>query len=74
MAGYIILNDDKDMEGLRSQMRRSYMRHDGTMPMMRHHEGEKSWEEGYRLGYRHGAEDMEDEHYRRRRDQMGRFV
>lgn len=74
MAGYIILNDDKDMGTMRENMRRTYMRHEGTMPMMRHHDGEKSWEEGYRMGYKHATEDWEDEQYRRRRDSMGRYV
>lgn len=80
MAGYIILTDDKDMEGTRSHMRRamrSGYRHDGTMPMMRHHDSEDMKEHYYRLGYKHGVEDWEDEHdmdYRRRRDSIGRYV
>jgi hypothetical protein len=38
------------------------------------------YSEGYRMGYKHGWEDKEDEwmdedeHYRRRRDSRGRFI
>ena len=75
--GYIILNTDREdeMSGLRSNMRRSMMRHDGTMPMMRG--GDKTAEHYYKMGYRHAVEDWEDEneeHYRRMRDSRGRFI
>lgn len=75
--GYIILNTDREdeMGALRSNMRRSMLRHDGTMPMMRG--GEKTAEHYYKMGYRHAVEDMEneqDEHYRRLRDARGRFI
>ena len=74
--GYIILNTDREdeMEGLRSHMRRGYMRHDGTMPYMRH-ESDSEKEHYYKMGYRHAVEDMgDDEHYRRARDSKGRFI
>ena len=80
--GYIILNTDRDdeMEGLRSQMRRNYRRgnyrnYGGSSAMMR-----GDYSEGYRMGYKHGWEDKEDEwmdeypEYRRRRDSRGRFI
>lgn len=75
--GYIILNTDREdeMSGLRSNMRRSMMRHDGTMPMMRG--GDKTAEHYYKMGYRHAVEDWEDENdenYRRMRDSRGRFI
>lgn len=80
--GYIIINDDKDMDGMRSNMRRSMRgggnyRHYGTTPTMHHGSDDKSWEHGYRMGYKHGWEDSEeeeDEHYRRARDSRGRFI
>lgn len=73
--GYIILNTDRDdeMSGLRSNMRRTMMRHTGTSPMMRHHE-EYEPEKMYEMGFRHGWEDAEEEHYRRGRDSRGRYV
>lgn len=74
--GYIILNTDREdeMEGLRHNMRRTYMRHDGSYPYMRH-DDDGMKEHYYRMGYRHGAEDMEDdEHYRRVRGANGRFI
>ena len=74
--GYIILNTDRDdeMEGLRSQMRRSYRsgnyrNYGGSSASMREHY--------YRMGYKDSREDMEDEQdemYRRRRDSMGRYI
>ena len=71
--GYIIRTDDG--EGIRHEMRRNMRmgnyRHDGYPPMM--HGG--SYEDGYRLGYRHGVEDHEDEmEMRRRRDSMGLYT
>lgn len=76
--GYIIIDRDKEGEGMRSNMRNS-MRGGGYMrtstPMMR---GD-GWEHGYRMGYRHGWEDSEDdmeqdERYRRGRDSKGRYI
>jgi len=75
--GYIFV--DKESEGggkMRQQMRRSMRggyRHDGYSPMMRGDE----YEQGYRMGYKHGWEDSEndmDEEFRRSRDSRGRFV
>lgn len=69
---------DKEEGGSKEQMRsnmRSMMRggyhHDGYSPMMRGGE----YERGYRTGYREATEDWdEDEHYRRRRDSLGRYM
>lgn len=74
---YLIINKDHDEEGVRQDMRRSMRgnyRYDGTKPMMRH--GGDTWEHGYRMGYRHGWEDCDEEEaeYRRSRDSRGRFV
>ena len=75
MAGYIIINRDEDgMENARSHMRRMMRggyRREGAMPYMRH-EG-YGHDKMYEMGFRHGWEDAEDEHYRRRRDSMGRY-
>ena len=76
--GYLILNTDRDdeMKGIRHNMRRM-MRGGGYSPMMRHDGDIK--EHYYRMGYKHAVEDMDDdwheeEHYRRRRDSMGRYM
>lgn len=74
--GYLIFNTDRDdeMKGLRQNMRRAMRggyRHDGSMPMMRE---EEEKDKMYEMGFRHGWEDAEDEHYRRRRDSMGRYM
>ena len=78
--GYIIINNEKDTDGMRSNMRRTMSRygenyrHYGTTPMMHHGE---EYKRGYETGFRHGWEDHEDEneeHYRRMRDSRGRFV
>ena len=70
--GYIFV--DKESGGdskMREHMRRS-MR-GGYSPMM-HHEGD-NYEHGYRLGYRHGWEDNEDDmEMRRSRDSRGRYI
>lgn len=75
--GYIFV--DKESEGggnMRQQMRRSMRggyRHEGYSPMMRGGD----YEQGYRMGYKHGWEDSEndmDEEFRRSRDNRGRFV
>ena len=76
--GYLIINKDKEGGDLRRNMRRSMRggyHHDGEMPMMR---DDREWEHGYRMGYKHGWDDsedeMEEEHYRRARDSRGRYV
>lgn len=73
--GYIIKTDDG--EGIRHEMRRSMRgnyRHDGYSPTMRG----GSYEQGYRMGYKHGWEDSEDDmddmDMRRSRDNRGRYV
>lgn len=78
MGGYIFIDRDDEMEGLRSQMRRNYRggnyRNYGGSSMRG---GEQSMREHYyKKGYEHAIEDMEDEEMemRRRRDSMGRFV
>ena len=73
--GYLIFDTDRDdeMEGLRHNMRRTMMRHTGTMPMMRHHE-DYDRDKAYELGFKHGWEDADEEHYRRARDSRGRYV
>lgn len=77
--GYIFV--DKESGGsqqMRRQMRRSMRegyRYDGTTPTMR--EG-GSYEQGYRMGYKHGWEDSEDDmddmDMRRGRDSRGRYI
>lgn len=62
------------MEGLRSQMRRSYRggnyrNYGGSSATMREHY--------YKKGYEHAIEDMADEEeemYRRQRDSRGRYI
>lgn len=73
--GYIILNDDKDMDGVRSNMRRMMRggyRHESTMPYMRSER--YNHDKMYELGFRHGWEDADEEHYRRARDSRGRYI
>ena len=65
-------------EEMRSNMRRTMRggyRYEGYSPMMRSGSGE-SWEHGYRMGYKHGWEDHEDDEMemRRARDSRGRFI
>ena len=57
---------------MRRSMRGGY-RHDGYSPMMRDND---NYEHGYRMGYKHGWEDSEDDdmEYRRARDSRGRYV
>lgn len=74
MSGWIFVDKDKESEGqMRQQMRRTMRggyRYDGD-GMMRGGE----YERGYRTGYREATEDWdEDEHYRRRRDSLGRYM
>lgn len=78
--GYLIINKDSDSDemrhGMRRMMRGDY-RYDGMRPMMHHGDGD--WEHAYRMGYKHGYEDHEDdmreeEHYRRARDSRGRYI
>lgn len=76
--GYIIVNRDHEdgVEGMRMNMRRAMRggyRHEGIMPYMRHHDG-YDHEKMYELGFRHGWEDADEEHYRRMRDSKGRYV
>lgn len=72
--GYIFV--DKESDGkMRNDMRRSMRggyRHDGYSPMMRGGD----YEQGYRMGYKHGWEDSEDDEMemRRARDNRGRYV
>lgn len=77
--GYIIINrDSEEMEGMRSNMRRSmrggYRSYGGSGVSMRSSKNDE--EEMYRMGYRHGWEDKEDEEaeYRRQRDSRGRYM
>ena len=75
MAGWIFVDKEKDGGEMRQQMRRSMRsgsRYDGYSPMMH----EDKWEHGYRMGYKHGWEDSEDEEMemRRSRDSRGRFI
>lgn len=73
---YLILN--KDDEGMRHEMRRNMRggsyRYGSSYPMMR---GD-NYEHGYRMGYKHGWEDSEDEmddtQMRRARDSRGRYI
>ena len=74
--GYIIINRDED--GIRREMRRSMRsgyRYEGSTPMMR---GREDSDRIYRMGYRHGWEDHEDEiddpDFRRQRDSRGRYM
>ena len=79
--GYIVINkDEKDAEGMRQNMRR-YMRggyrYDGGARMMRDDRADRDYEHHYKMGYKHGWEDHEDEmdaEYRRARDSRGRYV
>ena len=78
MSGWIFIDKDSESGEMRSQMRRN-MRggyRGGSYPTMR---GGGSYEHGYRMGYKHGWEDSEDEmggdmDYRRQRDSRGRYV
>jgi hypothetical protein len=75
MAGWIFVDKEKDGGEMRQQMRRSMRggyRYDGTTPMMH----EDKWEHGYRMGYKHGWEDSEDDEMemRRTRDNRGRYM
>ena len=74
--GWIFVDKEKGGEEMRQQMRRSMRdgyRHEGYSPMMR---GGDNYEHGYRMGYKHGWEDSEDDdmEYRRSRDSRGRYV
>jgi hypothetical protein len=73
MAGYIFIDRDDEMEGLRSQMRRNYRRgnyrnYGGSSANMREHY--------YKKGYEDARDDMEDEEMemRRRRNSRGEFI
>lgn len=77
MSYIIVDNEDEMQERLRSEMRENMrIRHgsrnyyDGNRP----HES-KTYEDGYRDGYRHAVEDLEQEdNYRRTRDSRGRYL
>ena len=75
--GYIFV--DREGEGeMRSQMRRNmrggnYRNYGGSSAMMRDDMNEH-YRRGYRHGWEDGQDDMDEEHYRRRRDSMGRYV
>lgn len=76
---YIFVDRDNDMGGMRENMRRTMMRSGGNV-MMRG-TGMENHESAYRMGYRHGWEDSEDEmmkddgeRFRRMRDSRGRFI
>ena len=71
--GYIFV--DREGDGLRGEMRRNMrenMRHEGYSPMM-HGDSEK--EHWYRMGYKEGWHDHEDEvDMRSSRDSRGRYI
>lgn len=56
---------------MRSMMRGGYRNYGGSSAMMR-----GDYSEGYRMGYKHGWEDSEDDamEMRRARDSRGRYV
>ena len=67
------------MGGMRENMRRTMMRSGGNVIMRG--TGMENQESAYRMGYRHGWEDGEDEmmkddseRFRRMRDSRGRFI
>lgn len=77
---YIFVDRDNDMGGMRENMRRTMMRSGGNV-MMRGTGMDTHHESAYRMGYRHGWEDSEEdmmkddgEKFRRMRDSRGRFV
>lgn len=76
---YIFVDRDNDMGGMRENMRRTMMRIGGNVIMRG--TGMGNQESAYRMGYRHGWEDGEDEmikddgeRFRRMRDSRGRFI
>lgn len=77
--GYLVIErDNENMDGMRANMRKTMMR-GGSSAMMRH-DGHSS-EHMYRMGYRHGwedreqdAEDGDDMYFRRMRDSRGRYI
>ncbi len=74
--GWIFIDDKKggDSEEMRSQMRDRMTAHKGGRSSET--SGGRTFEDGYRSGYKHGWEDAEDEAdgYRRSRDSRGRFM
>ena len=72
---YIFVDRDNDTGGMRENMRRTMMRSGGNVIMRG--TGMGNQESAYRMGYRHGWEDYEDdvdENYRRRRNSRGEFI
>lgn len=69
--GYIFVDRDGESGGQMRQNMRRMMRGGGYSPMMRHDEEKDRM---YEMGFRHGWEDAEDEHYRRARDSRGRYI
>lgn len=73
--GYLIIDRDGGGQGMREQMRNEMRRSYGYRY---HHGGGSTYEDGYREGYRHAVEDMQndddEERYRRERDSRGRYM
>lgn len=75
---WIFVDKEGQSGEMRQQMRRN-MRGDGYHGMnYRNYCGGNNYRDGYKLGYKEGWEDHEDEmddmEYRRARDSRGRFV
>ncbi len=73
---FIVINDDNKEQmrsSMREQMRRNYrggvMNYRGGS-----YHSDEAYKEGYEHGYKDGAWDESDEHMRRGRDSMGRYV
>lgn len=84
---FIVINDDKESkEQMRSSMhehmRRNYRGNSGSWISSGHYRGggnydyrsEEAYKEGYEAGYKDGSYDENEEHMRRQRNSMGRFV
>lgn len=73
--GYLIIDRDGGGQGMREQMRNEMRRNYGYRY---NHGGGDQYEAGYREGYRHAVEDMQndddEERYRRERDSRGRYM
>lgn len=76
MAWIFVDKGEDGMSGMRSQMRRNMRSGSGY----RTTSGGSNYHEGYRMGYKHGWEDKEDDFdeeemdFRRRRDSRGRYM